>query len=244
MSLTADENSKEANMAITSIRFRKFPMRKIHIVENTTRYSTMDIKRIVRGCVERLVEWPAWRGVRVYVKYKRRWSCVAGRGYLGGDGIFLYMQRWAFFRGENNAAYDTEQFQHSAEDLAHTVFHELEHNLGKTHKDIGSYDTAWAASLPLRHLGTRKPKVEIDKDTPTYVRWELVRKRREAHAREMLQRYEKKLKRTEALIRKWRKRVRYYEKLHKPTARPVPEEASANKKETDNGTSNIGNIQG
>jgi len=201
-------------MAITGIKYRKWPLGKIVLV-NETRYSARDIKRLVRSCVERLLDWPPTWTVKVHATYQRKTGASGGRGYVGCPGIWLYLDRWRYVTGTDNVGRFVEAFNHRPEDLAHTIFHELEHNIGKRHGDVmGGYDTSWAANLPLRHLGT-KPKSEIDPDTPTYLRWELIRQRREAHARKMLTRCETKLKRTKMQLKKWQQKVKYYERIKK-----------------------------
>jgi len=204
-------------MAITGIKYREWPLRKIVLV-NKTRYSTRDIKRLVRSCVERLLDWPPSWTVEVYVKYENKGSGCSGSGCVGCPGIWLNLNRWRYVTGTDNVGCFVEAFNHRPEDLARTIFHELEHNIGKRHGDVmGGYDTSWAANLPLRYLGKQKRKSVTDPDTPTSVRWDLIRQKRETHARRMLNRCQTKLKRMKTQLKKWQQKVKYYERIKKGT---------------------------
>lgn len=92
----------------------------------------------------------------------------------------------------------------SSHQVARTYIHEVGHNLGLHHKDMpssGSIDVSWLPDefIPLKKAKTLKPKPNIIE----------VRAR---HAQKKLDEWNKKSARAKNLVKKYKRKVKYYEK--------------------------------
>jgi hypothetical protein len=137
----------------------------------------------------------------VHVSYTRpgaRWL----RAKTGSSGYAYYGGRHAYIRIHKD--------EPDKIDLAFVIAHELAHVRGMRHRLMrGSvlYDRvpgmrehyAWAEAMPLEKR-PEKPKAVVAPDAKLN------------HARAMLAVNESKLKRYTTLVKKWRKRVQYYER--------------------------------
>lgn len=95
-------------------------------------------------------------------------------------------------------------------ELAHTFIHELYHCAGVKHKDMrggyfyrgdGEYERlAWADAFPVRRVEP-KPGKSAEKRNAEKL----------AHAAKMLKKHESDLKRKQNLVKKWKRKVKYYE---------------------------------
>jgi len=95
--------------------------------------------------------------------------------------------------------------------VAQTYLHEVGHNLGLHHKEMpssGSIDVSWLPNetVPFKKLRPPKPKQSIIEV-------------RTKHAQKKLEEWNKKLVRAKTFVRKYQRKVKYYEK--KMVASPV-----------------------
>jgi hypothetical protein len=180
-------------------------------LENKTAYSTKDLRAFLRAGLR---AYGARSDKVVVVRYQRVvWRAVgqdgvaygpSGRGQVGRPGrearhIWLHLPR-------DPAAL-------SVGDLAHTLYHEVLHNRGARHRDMTPEQMRWD--------GTPAPWTEglsigLEPARPRPSREERAARlveEREAHAREMLARAERRKKLADTVAKRWRKRVRYYERL-------------------------------
>lgn len=164
-------------------------------VENKTAYRTEDLRRFFGACVRHMGASPQ---TRIKVVYRREsQKLCSGWATLGGTRIHLRLPR------PGNL---------SLIDLAYVLEHEVSHNLGVEHKDMdrecynchpSSTDQlpTWAAGLAIA-VNEPKPKPTMDDRIA----------RRAEKARRMLERWERKLKLSKTMRRKWATKVSYYEK--------------------------------
>lgn len=95
--------------------------------------------------------------------------------------------------------------------IARVFEHEVDHNLGLGHRHMQNWWTlqpTWQEGLELRHQAKQKT-VKVARN---------LRAEREARARKLLARAERKLAAAERLVKKWSKKVRYYEKTSEKIA--------------------------
>lgn len=160
---------------------------------NKTSYSTKDISQILNWCLKRegmvgknlVVEIIETR--RVYDSHR---DFVGGYAYYGeGD----YNQRnYIMLKLAKRGTF-------KAFDLAHTFIHELAHTRGVKYEEMEIY----LEEDEVPEMQINKKNVPQKKD---------FRAARYENAIKKSKEYERKVKRTQNLLKKWNKKVRYYQK--------------------------------
>lgn len=164
-------------------------------LKNDTHWRSDQLRALIQ-CVALAEVDPAHRkALRVHVVYKRKGQRLCGLATVGGRWVKLYIER---------EAPDLVQF-------AHACAHELAHNRGKRHRDMGTspryaWDTdgkwrelyGWAASMPLERTPER-PKADGQ-----LTRYLSVLARQEG--------WQTKLKRAQTALKKLTRQRRYYER--------------------------------
>ncbi len=159
---------------------------------NQTDYETSDLRAIIRRCAAMTLEAEKRRRVVVTVTYARQRHGASGCATIGGRHATLRITR-----------------DHPRPDsLACLAVHEFRHLNGWNHsrmkatyssEDVARY--AWANSMGVR---VKEPKIrptQADKASDAL-----------AHARMMFARSLTRLKRAQTLSKKWRTKIRYYER--------------------------------
>lgn len=183
-------------------------------IRNQTAWYTPDLRKIVRAAMRAVGS--RQRKTVEFNPSGRKGEWVSGRAHYGTrtrEGIRV----WICLPKKTTAA-----------EVAATVAHELLHSLGARHADMTPEQrncTAWTGDPPewvrklvLRRrdeVAAKKPKKP---ETPAE-RGERLRKERAAHARAMHRKSETRLKRARTLEKKWRERVRYYDRTERLAAR-------------------------
>ena len=182
-------------------------MRRGHfkVVVNGSRYTTASIKRFLRAAME--AEGIDPTGYRVWIRPCRRVydkSAPCGWGTLGAKRTCLTIP----------APEHLDMVQ-----LASVVVHEMAHNRGilKHHEMLspwdGSLDVSWVKGLTLEpKVKTLPPKRDLINE-------------RHIHAAQMLAKHETLFNKEKRLAKKWRDKVRYYERAQaKRAAAPAKKE--------------------
>ena len=166
-------------------------------IENHTRWSTTDLRRIILRAAKE--ELPEGRRAIVTIKYRRHGSWTLGHAYYNSTRMTLFMPR-----GETQ-----DHLQ-----LLGTIIHEMGHMRNVSHRDMCNlrYSRApgwreyfeqefpWYAEMPLR---MKAPRPKNPRPGP---------EEKLQHAIEMLTEKERKIKRLQTLAKKWRAKVRYYDR--------------------------------
>ena len=164
-------------------------------VTNKTRWKTADLKAILLRSAREELGQETIRRLRVEILYRKTsGSSCSGYAVIGGFTSLVRVPRR-----------DVDKV-----DLAYVARHEFAHNRGLDHaamrgcplyRRVGRWREhyAWAEAMPLR-----------EKDRPPAPA--PLAERREAAAREQLEEWERRLRRAAAKVRRYRARVRYYEK--------------------------------
>jgi hypothetical protein len=163
------------------------------IIQNQTHFVTSDLKSfILRAIKESIKEGEDSRTKRLTVKVvyskNREWG---GAGYSGYAYYNGYLMRLRIPRELK----DKEAF-------ARLVMHEYDHIVGYHHRQMDwVYNTAWVNGYEIR---IQPPKVK-EKIDVRLVRYERTKK--------LLKEKQTQMKRVQTLIKKYAKRVKYYEKM-------------------------------
>lgn len=155
-------------------------------------------------------------------KYGNSWHHVitintggySGCAPLGGRRLIvrappIETKDWKWNNSDGRTVLHKEPVEFDSVNFAHTVMHELAHNRGIDHKDMhedlkcrdkeGMFKvTGWAKGFEVR------PQEDIPKKNAVDARKE--------RAIKNVKLYQSKLKRTQNLLKKWEKKVRYYQK--------------------------------
>ncbi|MBK6942487.1 MAG: hypothetical protein IPH13_20115 [Planctomycetes bacterium] len=180
-------------------------------IKNATKYRTADLRRFFEAGLR---AYGAQRDRTIEVEYSRRAGYVSGCASIGGTWIKLRLPR-QHVQGSGLVPYDTipeRQMRH----VAFVFAHELQHNLGHRHSGgsahggtltHGEYDDvgSWWVDLTIRQT---PPKPTVPREVCTQ---RLVEKR-ERRAREALDRALSDLKRVQNRVRKWQRKVAYYDR--------------------------------
>lgn len=159
-------------------------------VTNKTQYHTADLRRFFRAGLRAMGAEDDKRILVAYSKRSIHWGCAyIGRGDRQGRGITMTIPKGKL---------DLLQ-------LAQVFEHEVSHSLGLHHKDMAP-DVADCKTNPTWHLG-----IEIRYSEPVNVKVDHVAKREE-QARKMLDKWERRLRATQNRVKKWRAKVRYYDR--------------------------------
>jgi hypothetical protein len=161
------------------------------VIKNKTHWRTRDLRRFMLRCMKQ--EGLARAEVTVTYNRQVRGAC-SGRAWLHSPYARIMVPSQEIDRA----------------DLAQTIAHEFGHCMGLTHADmrddsryrrVGGWREryAWANELPLEKVAPKqKPRPTADVKL--------------AHAQAMLQAWRSKLKRTHTHLKKWERKVRYYER--------------------------------
>jgi len=166
-------------------------------VDNQTRYRTADLVKFFRailieaGCNVR----ENWYITVVYARERYHKGYVRGLAYLNSRSFIMKIP----------FAWDTiEDDPKKLEQFAQIAHHEIDHCLGLEHKDMCHSSqiatTAWQGCRIEKQPEAKKPTVD-----------DRVAKR-EATAKKRVVELERKIKRNAKLLKKWKAKVRYYEK--------------------------------
>lgn len=181
-------------------------------IKNATPYRTADLRALVLAALR--AEGIEASGYIVEVgaskrQPRRRWDDELKR-WVPDDrdapyrfsGLGMLNRRW-FRLGIPKAVYARDLAPEEVKRLAQIAVHELGHNLGLRHADmVGSFGipVPWADGLAVR-LAEVKPAPRRD-----------LQAERAERARAKLEEHERKLRREQKLVRKYRAKVRYYER--------------------------------
>lgn len=182
---------------------------------NDTRWRTDHLRAFVRQVAADELDVAQRRHLTVTfrIKIRKGWrrssGSVSGQASIGGF--------WARIDLPSGDVIDRKN-------LAHLIAHEFAHVRGMTHKEMRQSPrytwvegwgavVSWAESLPLELVAT-KPRPTVDDR----------RSQRLEHARLMLIRWEHRAKAATGRVRRWRNRVRGYER-YKLAASPEVREA-------------------
>lgn len=185
-------------------------------VDNFTAYRTADLRRFFAAGL-RAMNAKSDKTIEVEYRTNARHICWAAMGrvvrttVVDDDGVTVrpfktYEGRWIrMLLPKPGEPVDVRRF-------ARVFEHEVHHTKGAQHKEMTQHQRdcdlplpEWAEGLEIR-LKPEPAKLSVAERTAQRIA------ERETHAREMLALYETKAKRTATLLKKWRTKVRYYER--------------------------------
>jgi hypothetical protein len=159
-------------------------------IENKTDWDTRDLKTLINRTMKEVgVEHDRIRRIVINSQKRNRETFISGLATIGGSWIEMKLPR--------NPPIDVKRF-------VQVLTHEIHHNLGLQHDDMVSslgIDTSWVNGFQVNQK-IFKPKIEIPLTQQRY-----------NHAIQKLKQKEQLLRRTQTLVNKWKKKVRYYEKI-------------------------------
>lgn len=173
---------------------------------NTTHWNTRDLRKLIAAGLRANGMEPA--GYPVGVEYRRRRG-RHGYGWVGARGFTLRLpgRTECLQRAQ---VFGTAPDHLDGKNLAHTINHEIAHNRGLRHRDMGyGIGTDWAKGFVVRWTPPVKKTITTEERIVA----------REAHAARMLAKAETRLKRAKTIYRKWAQKVRYYERRTKAAAK-------------------------
>lgn len=190
-------------------------MMAVKITRNTTPYDTAYLRRLFTECERREGTMPRIGDRQVRVKVR---SAATWRVY--GDKIALPVAGWAWYNSRSLAmrlpvlaqfcrariAAEGKTPYVSARECAQVYIHEVGHNQGLRHKDMMDHeriDVSWwpDEALPLKPAAVKPPR-----DLPAE------RARKLEYAQERVKATETRIKRLTTCLRKWRRKVAYYQR--------------------------------
>lgn len=173
-------------------------------IENKTNYKTKDLRKLFLECMKR-------EGVQncyVKVKYSRK-SYINGYAWYNSYNVVMFFRKTKIFHiaGSNGTEYKRREITElTPEEIVRTsqVFiHELGHNRGLRHDEMVSsfnMDCSWTNEFQIR-TNEKKPKPKRN-----------LKQERYEHSQKKVKQLTTKLKRNQTLLKKWKKKVRYYER--------------------------------
>ena len=166
-------------------------------VTNTTKYRTDDLRKFLRAIIVEAGMDPRenWRITVEFVRNKRYWDCVKGYAYYNSRTFSL---RIPF--GWGTIGNDAGKLK----SMAQVVHHEIDHCRNVRHTDM----------VPVSEIQTavwegHQIRIKVEKKKPPMV--DRAAKRR-AHAEIMAENWAKKLRTAKRCLKKWERKVRYYER--------------------------------
>jgi len=192
-------------------------MRTKVTIRNNTHYRTADIKALVVACAKDVGRDRVYAIIgytkpgKCYGLHKngQSWLYVTGFGWFNSPTIQINVPKYLY-----DSKKDYHETKHGdliqvfpmflIERFAQVVVHEIHHNMNLRHKDMlpsKELDVSYTNGMRIRAKHV-KPKKDI-------------KVRRYEHAMEMMEKHEKKLKRERNLVKKWKTKVRYYERAYK-----------------------------
>lgn len=174
-------------------------------IENKTDYDTRYLRRVFMACEKHEGTNPKHRFVRVTYNTTCR---IRGSAWIGCHSLTMTMPKprkdglvrdGIMIDGEI-----VDRYGANVHNLARVYIHEVDHNLGLRHKDMSEWwniDVSW---LPENELIPMKVKAPKAKRNIVEVRAE--------NAQKKLDEWTKKLNRAKTGVKKYRRKVRYYER--------------------------------
>jgi len=180
-------------------------------IDNHTHYVTSDLKSfILRGIKESVKAGEDNRSERLTVKiiYSRGRIFQRHTGYAYLNGTFMCLRIPKEFLKK--------------ESFARLVMHEYDHVIGYRHRQMDwNYNIEWSNDYEIRvQVSAVKEKIDIQ-----MVRYERTKK--------LLKEKQTQLKRLQTSIRKYTKRVKYYEKMSVNKANAVSQPIESMEREVD-----------
>ena len=168
-------------------------------ITNRTHWQTAQLRAIISRVAQDELDPPHRKRLRAEVTYNKargQGGCCSGWAPYHGNFVRLMVPSDTVDRV----------------DFAHLVAHEMAHSRGLHHRDMKTrrYSRkaegwreyyAWAAELPLERKALKAKPAPMERSTAKLV-----------HALAQLRRWESKVKRASTGARKWRGKVRYYQK--------------------------------
>lgn len=184
-------------------------------IKNQTRWSTRELRKIIRAAVrENEITGDA---IHVDVRYARGqhygYPDVIG-GNAGRTHVILKMPRGEAIDMARSMVVVEHEFYHTR----------LFRTIGRhTHRDFPRRILKWweATGVPEWAAGLTLHHVEVPKKTRSEAAVSAV-ERREARARAHVERLEVEITRKQKLLKKWRDKVRYYDKRTAALSQPKP----------------------
>ena len=174
-------------------------------IDNKTWFNSADIRKIVRAALT--AEGITGNQYLVEVRYSRRGGSIGGWGWYHWKKIKMCIPKHEW---NTSGTSGKEPWQFSpwrVKEFAQVMVHEFGHNLGLRHGEmcrVSDIDVDWCEGMT---IGVNEPP---KKKTPTERSAE-----RETKARARVEELEKEIKRKNNLLKKWRTKVRYYDRKNK-----------------------------
>jgi len=177
-------------------------------IDNKTWYRSDDIRKLVRKAIAE--EGLRGRDYLVQVRYARGGD-IGGYGWYHQRKIKMcipkHESQWHPVRGSNPTPFEFTPAR--IKKFSQVVIHEFDHNRGLKHADMVSWsgiEVSWSDGLTIRR------KEEVKRTSADRVA------AREAAARKKVEEYEKKIKRNQNLLKKWKGKVAYYDRKNRAAA--------------------------
>ena len=178
-------------------------------------HTDWDTKQLRKLCMAVIRKVGSHKKHQISIDYKtRRYGFCHGRASVGGSWINMYVPRlfhkdylWneegkIVYGSDGNALMESKPVNFDSYKFAQVLEHEIGHNLGLLHDTMmqcNQIDAKYALQYPVAAKQIKeKPKRNM-KDI------------RAENAKQKLAMYQSKLKRIENLVKKYEKKVKYYE---------------------------------
>jgi len=171
-------------------------------IKNTTKWDTSDLRKLFSRCIKEVKKIEGRgknKGIKVYVKNDNRDVFdICGRGWLGYYEMSIKVGIEIDLMNLDNR-----------KRLAHIFTHEYFHNLGYRQQDYNNYKGDWTARMNYDFVKDCQIKEAVIKTKPKRD----LRMERYQTALAYVKTYETKVKRTKNLLKKWKQKQRYYERV-------------------------------
>lgn len=181
-------------------------------VFNKTDWDTSQLRKLCNAVIRKV---GSHKKHSIYIEYKkRRYSQYHGRASVNGSWITMFVPRLTMktevltmsdnlvFGSDGNAMTEIKPVQFDCKSFAQVLEHEIGHNLGLLHDTmipVHKIDAKYALQYPVSAKAVKeKPKIDI-------------KQQRAENAKQKLAVYQSKLNRIAKLVRKYEKKVKYYE---------------------------------